>query len=620
MCVFRQKMEATTYYTDEGLAECLSKNVKEDGWTKSPICQSVLYKEAQSESGDLAQILNSKGTGNKKMFHTLFVDNNECIAANTVEFVAAVTYVLPDGSEDWIMTEDGTVPSGTPASFKVLKPKSAFAYPGSITKNGVRPGRFCCHSQFRNVTAQLADSSQIIDSYLDSNNKNTTTYMQNVIIDHFVNRPAVMDDGDVLSVNDFRLSLPDSMGSFAYTKEQLESTSPVIEARRIKRGDQPFLSFEKVHHKVLNGGDDIQLFSSLKDRVRKARVFPPGMSIKLSFDVADGSSRLVTGLVCQINTAASGQAATWEDVELTLKFKTCYIRYQAIELSQESLTQFRTGTVLGAEYAIDTKILSAKDTFAKAPCAKYVVSDLYQSFMSLSPGSTGATFNVNSGDREKLPQYMLIYLTTNDNSAFTTQALHTSNWDCLSFAETDIVKFQASTSGGQTDKAKFLDMYSNNDVDIRDPSELTIMGLNTSGQMFFRQATQLSSSVHAQQLVTAVPTWLNNGYTPDKMAARNCVAWYTDPSTSVVKDAANGLEKSQLTVQLTFGKALTSAKTLVVAQFLRSDIIFDIQMRMAVSDKVDASKPGYEVNKLTSGAAMRPIQYTIKSKDPIFIT
>ncbi|MGL5745511.1 MAG: hypothetical protein ACRCXX_10220 [Cetobacterium sp.] len=610
-------MEDVTYHVDLGLAGAFNTNQKEDGWTKSPLCDTVIYKEAQCDSGDLASILSSRSTGNKKVQCTISVANNEMIMPNSVEFLSAVTYALPDGSTDWVMTADGTVPDGTPASFKVLKPK-ANTNVAAITTNGIRPGRYCVQSQLKRVTVMLPDSGAVMDSMLDSNSKDSVTHMQNVLVDGFVNAAAVNDDGDPYFVNDMRLSYADLFGNFAYTRDEaMTSTNALIDARRIGRGDKPFVNGERVWHRAINSGDNIQVFSSMKDRLRRARALPPGMSLRYSLDVLDGSSRLETGLVCQMNTAASGQPAVWQDVALTLKFTTCFMRCQVLKLTEQQLLDYRSGIVLGSNKSL-TDTVPNSSMHPRARAAKYTVVDLYQTYKQQATGQTGDSFIINSGDREILPQFLLVYTTADNNSAFSTTALHTSNWDCISWADSDIKMFQANTSGGQSDKAPFLDMYSNNDVNIRDPAELSIMGSSVSGQMFFRQTTAPLSTLFGQQLCTAVPSWVQNKYSPSTMAGRNCIGWYTDSSSAVVKDAATGLERAQLTVQVQYQAALTAPKALVCASFLRSDLVFDIQSRaIGAADQIDGLRPGYDLDRTASGAAMRLLTRSVSKSKPI---
>jgi hypothetical protein len=377
----------------------------------------------------------------------------------------------------------------------------------------------------------------------------------------------------------------------------------LLDSRRILRGDQPKPFIERVWHRVLTQPESQSLFVSLKSRLASAKYQPPGFSFKLSLDFLDGSYRLDTGMEVQVNRAPDGSPADWQTVPVTLSFSTVKIRYQAMELDDEMLLEYNHGQVLGAEYAINAVNMDGQTPTTEV--ARFACTDISQQYSTVAVGSTGAQMVVNSGDKQVLPQFMAVYLTQNQNEAFTTKGFATYNWNCMSWCVPNIKTFRANTSDGSYDKPPYLEIYPNNDINLTDPGEMTIMGQNVSGQQFWRQIGIRAPSLMNQHTTMGVNTWLGvtGGYPALALPARNMVAWYLDPSTQVVRDAANGLEQSQLTVQATLTTSTTSPFAFVVSQFIKSDVVVKVDSRKF--DNVTSVKPVYVLDKELSGFAFR---------------
>lgn len=590
------------FHTDEKLSLFPHLNNLDGAWTKAKICETIVYKEGSNESGDLATAFNSRQTGNKKLYVTLPVGNNECIATKSLEFLYAVTFSI-DGTTDWAMaTEADARPAGVPSTFKLVRPVAA-APINYATYAGIRPPTYAASSQLNRLVAQMQDSGSIIDSVLDSNAKSSTSLAQNIILDTYCNQSGVNTDGDPNIVNDMRLFMPDSNGQLAVKYTDATSTSnALLDGRRIKRGDQPKQLLEKIWHKAFTAAENQSLFVALKSRIASASVLPPGFSVKLSLDVLDGSDRLDTGMTVQVNRAPDGQTADWQTVPVKLVFDTMKIRFQALQLDDELLKEYNAGTVLGSQYAINTVDIDGQTPtteVARLPC-----TDVVQQYMTVSTGSTGVQMVVNSGDKQVLPQFMAIYVTKNQNEAFTTVGFSTYNWNCLSWVEPVMKTFKANSSDGAFDRPPYLDIYPNNDVTLTDIGELSLMGLSASGQQIWNQVGVRGPSLMAQHLLMGLNTYqVGGGYTTASLPARNMMCWYTDPSTSVAKDASDGLEQSQLTVQTDLVAATTSPLTFVVSQFTKADIVLKVEARKYAN--VTNQKPVYMLDKELSGFAYR---------------
>jgi hypothetical protein len=211
---------------------------------------------------------------------------------------------------------------------------------------------------------------------------------------------------------------------------------------------------------------------------------------------------------------------------------------------------------------------------------------------------------VNSGDKQVLPQFMAIYMTRNQNEAFTTAGFATYNWNCMSWVEPTMKTFKANTSDGAHDRPPYLDIYPNNDVSLTDIGELNIMAQNASGQQFWHQVGVRGPSLMAQHLLMGLNTYqVGGGYTTASLPARNMMCWYTDPSTGIAKDASDGLEQSQLTVQTDLTVATSQPLAWVVAQFTKADIVLKADSRKY--SNVTNMKPVYMLDKELSGFAYR---------------
>lgn len=590
------------YHTDEKLSLFPHLNSLDGAWTKAKICESIVYKEGANETGDLATAFNSRQTGNKKLYVTLPVGTNECIASKSIEFVYALTFSI-DGTTDWAMaTDTDTRPVGVPNTFKLVRPLVG-APINYATYAGIRPPTYAVASQLNRLVGQMQDSGSIIDSVLDSNAKSSTALAQNIVVDTYCNQSGVNTDGDPNIVNDMRLFMPDINGQLAVKYTDASTTSNMLlDGRRVKRGDQPKLLLEKMWHKALTAPENQTLFVAMKSRIASASVLPPGFSVKLSLDVLDGSDRLDTGMTVQVNRAPDGQPADWQTVPVKLVFDTMKIRFQAVQLDDDLLMEYNSGLVLGAQHAINSVNIDGMTQtteVARIPC-----TDVVQQYMTVATGSTGVQMVVNSGDKQILPQFMAIYVTKNQNEAFTTTGFSTYNWNCLSWVEPVMKTFKANSSDGAFDRAPYLDSYPNNDVTLTDLGELSIMGQNASGQLVWNQVGVRSQSLMAQHLVMGLNTYqVGGGYTTASLPARNMMCWYTDPSTSIAKDASDGLQQSQLTVQADFVAATPAALTFVVSQFTKADIVLKVEARKYAN--VSNQKPVYMLDKELSGYAYR---------------
>jgi hypothetical protein len=589
------------YPYDEKLAEMFNVVQKEDSWTSAPICEAVTYKEAQFQNGDLASILNSRSTGNKKLDAVLPCGDNEMIIPNTLEFFYTTTYTA-NNSTDWVMTADGTRPAGVPGNFQVLKPKTGFAYPGAITADGVRAGKYCVSSQLNKISMVMSESGAVVDSLLDSNSRSTTSLLQNVIVDQYCNSQGVNTTANVATCNDLRFSMPDMLGSLTSTKTEIDTTSnTLINTRRVKRGDVPVALSEVCWNRIWSADRDC-LLSSLKSEIATARAMPPGMSLRVTLDVLDGPDRLVTDLVC---TRQVDQSTT-EDAPLGLKFETCVLRYQVLKLSPDMVNNvYRSGYVMGSDESLGGGVPmtgTETETLPEAIVARYVVTDLTQQYKTLATGTVGDTYAINSGDKEVLCPFYFTYLTAANNGSFTTAAMHTSNWSCLNWVDKSLTKFRASTSSGQADRSIFLDMYPNNDIDLKLASESSIMLNCVSGNYFWNQiATGRRASLMALQATLGLTTWLRSGWEKADLPVQSAVSWYADPSSSVTRDAAIGLLTSQLSITTSMD-ALPANKNLVVAQFNRKDIVLNISGRTVGRGAI---RPTFSENREYSGYALR---------------
>ena len=562
----------------------------------------MLYKEASNETGDLATAFNSKQTGNKKLMCNLPVGPDECIATKTLEFVYSVTFSI-DGTTDWAMaTEAGARPANVPANFKLVRPLSS-ATINYATLAGIRPPTYAVQSQLYRLTAQMPDSGAIIDSLLDSNAKSSTSLAQNIVLDTYCNQAGVNTDGDPNLVNDLRLFMPDINGQLVVQHTDATTTSNgLLDGRRVSRGDQPKPLTEKLWHKLLTAPEQQSLFTSMRSKISSAQFLPAGFSVKLSLDVLDGTDRLETGMQVQVNRAPDGSTPDWQTVPVKLVFDTLKIRYQAMELDEDLLLEYSAGLVLGAKIPINT--IDNEGFTLSTPVARSICTDVVQQYVSVPTGSTGTQMVVNSGDKQPLPQFMAVYLTANQNEAFTTTGFATYNWNCMSWCNPTIRSFRANTSEGAYEQPPYLNVYPNNDVSLKDPTELNIMCQNASGQQFWNQTGSRAQSLMSQHLLTGVATYqVAGGYPTASLPARNMMCWYTDSSTFVVKDAASGLEQSQLTVQTEFVSATSVPLTLVVCQFTKAHIVFRADPRKLAN--VATVKPVFALDKEASGLSFQ---------------
>lgn len=590
------------YHSDAKLSLFPHLNNLDGAWTKAKICQTIVYKEGSNETGDLALALNSRSTGNKKLYVNLPVGKDECISSKTLEFLYGVTFNI-DGTTDWAMaTEADERPVGVPVTFKLVRPVPA-ATINYATRAGVRPPVYAVASQLYRLVSQLQDSGTIVDSVFESNAKSSTTLAQNIILDTYCNQSGVNTDGDPNLVNDMRLFMPDCNGQLAVKFTDATTTSnAVLDARRVKRGDQPIQLTEKIWHRLLTASENQSLFVAMKSRIASATMLPPGFGVKLSLDVLDGSDRLDTGMTVQVNRAPDGQPADWQTVPVKLVFDTLKIRYQAMQLDDELLQMYNSGSVLGADHAINSVNLDGITPTAEV--ARYACTDIVQQYVNVATGSTGVQMVVNSGDKQTLPQFMAIYMTRNQNEAFTTMGFSTYNWNCMSWVEPLMKTFKANTSDGAFDRPPYLDIYPNNDVTLTDIGELNLMAQNSSGQQFWHQVGVRGPSLMSQHLLMGLNTYqVGGGYPLSSLPARNMMCWYTDPSTSMAKDASDGLEQSQLTVQSDLTGATTGALTWVVSQFTKADIVFQVESRKY--SNLATVKAVYMLDRELSGCAYR---------------
>jgi hypothetical protein len=599
------------FLNEDEMENVLANNLMDDAWTKGATAQSILYKEAEFDGGDMAAQLNARSTGSKKITANLPVGQYEMIATNTLEAFYTVGLSI-NGSTKWVMATDAnTRPPGVDASYTLVKPKGAATT--AVSYNGVRPGTYCLQSQLNKLTVQNMEFGPIVDSLLDSNNLTNGPLVQHAIIDGYCNAMGIVDC-DPTTVNDIRVMMPDQFGKIlcpldtSVTPPVQNETNAFIDARRIKKGDAGVTLSERLYHRLLNGGSYNKLFSSQKTSVACLRTLPPGCPVKLTFEVLDGTDRLNTGVIAQYST---DNGTTWVDGTFTINFESVVLRFQAIALNESQFQQYRSGHVLGAPTPIVFEKSPKSAHLDRARAARYTVTDLACQYQQVATGQSSATMTVNTSNSDTLPPFMMVFLTKVDgaDAAFSTAALWSSNWDCLNWTYPLFKSVRASTSSGGSQRPPFYDMYPNNDINMQDPYELSLMCNNVSGQMFFSQVDNPSkSSLMAQQQVVAYNTWLLNGkYPPNRMPGRNAACWYTDPSSAIIKDAAEGHETSSLTLTVTFKEALTASYALMVARFCRADVCIDV---LPQADLPDVQSK-YTFDPLTTGYAFT----TVDTKD-----
>ena len=604
-----------TFQVDDNISRFPHINNLDSAWTKSEICETVVYKEASNESGDLATAFNARSTGNKKLYCNLPVGLNECIVPKTIEFLYGLTMQV-DGTLDWAMAKsDGTRPAGVPAAFKLVRPLDTETV-NYCTYAGIRPTMYAATAQLNKLQVQMIDSGSIVDSVFDSNAKSTTSLAQNVILDAYCNQPGVNVDGDPLLVNDMRLFMPDRNGNLCVKYSDAFTTSnTLLDARRVARGDKPVQLTERVWNRILNT-EQQSLFVQLKSKLASAFFLPPGFGFKLVLEVLDGSDRLDTEMKVQVNRAPDGQAAEWQTVVAKIQFDSLKIRFQALQLPDYLLREYNSGKVLGSQFDIDS--VDHDGMTQNVPAMRVTCTDIVQQYNSCATGSAGTQLVLNSGDKQPLPQFVVAYVTKPNNAAFTTAGLSTSNWNCLSWAEPIMKTFRATCSEGAADRPPFLNIYPNNDVSLPDIGELNIMAQNTSGQQFWNQTGPRFQTLLAQHLLSGVATYMvAGGYPAASLPARNIMSWYTDPSTPIVFDASKGVDQSQLTIYTDFTKTTTEPLNWVAAQFSRSEVVFNIEPRKY--DTYDDIKPVYSLNKYYSGLAFRDQRINTSCKNNTFI-
>jgi len=577
--------EPIGYEKDESLGLYPVTNAKTASWTSATPLNYSMYEEGQFGT-DASTALNVTSVGSTKRLDCQLINGpTDCMAPYTIEIVSDFSFNV-DGTPKWVLSADGARPAGVPSDYISCKPK---AITGAVNNSGIRPGAYPVSSQLTRLTCQLEQSGIIIDSKTYSMQHTSADLMVHTILEGYLGQSGTVLQ-DPVGMADMRRVGIDKFGGSLFTKSEADTTTnTMIDSMRISNGDQVKTVIEKPHLRVFPVAQN-PLFQALCPTIEQLRLLPPGMQIKLMFEIRDGQERLDTGIV--VSKSSDGTAGgTFTDAKVTLRFSHVVVRFQSLQMKEDVLRAFYSGRVDGSCIPLDVpKPLS--NLLPTAPITRWLQPDVSVQTTNLS-GQKQVEINVTTNLSDSIPPVLAVFVVK--NSSFTYSGLCNTNWDMLSWAEDKIERLRCTRSGGSFEVSGFMQFLPNSDYNQNKLNESTLMHNNFAHQMFF-PFDKLLYSMAEQQAGAGYFTWRQRGYSDSQMPIRAGVCLMLDSGSAIVPEMNQGLMLGTLNVVVDFTEPLSSDYSVLVVSYYRSQIVYDVKERTP-----DTAQPTYTVNTKMTG-------------------
>lgn len=542
-------------------------------------------------------------TQSKTLEVTLSAGKNECIVLPSLEFVSNVSLKVAN-TTNFVITADGTVPSGYPSGYSGVKPKNPNQ--GSATALGIRLPQYPMTCQIDKILTQVNGSSTRIESQSYGNQTATINWAQYAGLHNLLATPGIVTRS-VATALDPDNCKPDICGAFLYTKSQVDtgSANAFIDAFRIKdsKPDSAKNVTEKLFLRTLQSLPDV-LFLPGKTPDERLAILPPGMCLTLTITLISGSDRLETGIPVSVSDGAT-PSPTFTDSTAQLFFNAVNIRYQAIQLPNELVNQMFSTGVPGYAHPQEMAMNAVTPMFAAAPVAKYLYADIEIQSKAIDNNTTSFDFKWLTSPEQPMPDVMFVYI--DNTNAWTTKGLATTNWDWSSWANggDKVASWKLNTAQGGADRPDFMLWLPGNDYNPNDKTERSL-ALDAANQQLFTSLyyQQSQYSVFSQQQTSAVASWINKGYTFSTLPGQQVLKVYRDPTASIIPDLSSGPENSTLSFNIGFTEPV-SGYTFYIVAFRRSVQVLNVSGRPAV-DNESALTHTYDPLINASGIAQLP--------------
>lgn len=573
-------MTTADYYLSKSLASIGITNQKERAFTKAPMAQDIVWKQAYLAGGaEFPSAFKRDVATSKQLDLTLGVGVMESICPWTLQAHYKVNFTV--GVTDitqWDMVPFTTA-NGNPAAGRTdIKPISgpAAAAANGVTDAGITVPKMLFALQFHKIQP-MQQSDKLWTASMYSNSRSIGNTIEHAVLTEYVNGPGQVDRAPRCR-NDWTSVVPDEYFSFQGDRKIMAGGS-----------DTAITLTEKVPMHITHRRN--AAFSVSDSQSDSYRLLPPGCNVKLICQTrASATERLKVGQ-CLVWTGAAWSVPQ----DVFVNFLSCELFYHAVVewptnwslsrqlpiLGQESAAVKRGGALVDASTGTSSEGYETPMvlTGAETNMARYTLCDPVQRKFPLTQGDLSKLIKLNDSPNDVMPSLVLMYI--GKETDFTAEMMASTNASLLNFGvdNVGIKKVTPSIGSGPSDKCPFMDMYPGNDINDDSPLEMQVMDDISGGSLvcpFFRW----DDSLLAKQAVFGHNAWqarraaLGLGKLPyEKMKM-----FVADISSAVCKDASNGADASTLQFNIDFSIAIPGQDyVMYVFSFFRHNFVLSLK-------------------------------------------